>query len=299
VLNPIEHYLLHGGTPIEVVYWSMERRQQFNLLKWLSRRIFLDEGMIIPMERLMGWCKSEDRIKPSERSLIDRYRDYMEAILSCIHIEDDNMNHNPTGMRNYMKTFFATRGRIEVISEHKKVYIPNDPTKIILMIKDHLGKIKREKNLNLKKEIIDKVSDDDGYFRDFYQSSSVQISQFNRDISNPMRIKSGDVEPMLEDFKDSGCTQEDADVVISLFDPSRYKVPDPSGYNLDKLNKDQGKMKYRSIKILKNSYGTDNMRIGMAFQGDLGLFAEMPKRADITDTDYERITDNTYFLPRH
>jgi hypothetical protein len=33
------------------------------------------------------------------------------------------------------------------------------------------------------------------------------VSQFNRSIANPMRIKAGDVEPQLEDFSDSSSTQ--------------------------------------------------------------------------------------------
>ena len=43
------------------------------------------------------------------------------------------------------------------------------------------------------------MSDELRYARDFYGYSPVVVSQFNRDISNPIRIKNGDVEPQLED----------------------------------------------------------------------------------------------------
>jgi hypothetical protein len=46
-----------------------------------------------------------------------------------------------------------------------------------------------------------------------------------------MRIKAGDVEPQLEDFSDS--SSNDADVIIALFDPLRYKVMIHQGYDLE------------------------------------------------------------------
>jgi replicative DNA helicase len=134
------------------------------------------------------------------------------------------------------------------------------------------------------------------YARDFYGYSPVVVSQFNRSISNPSRIKNGDVEPQLEDFADSSATQNDADVVMALFDPMRYKVADPSGYDLDKLKDQYGAKYFRSLRLIKNSYGADDLRIGLAFLGELGLFAEMPRKKDITDSDYESITNKSYFL---
>jgi hypothetical protein len=73
----------------------------------------------------------------------------------------------------------------------------------------------------------DKMSDELRYARDFYGYSPVVVSQFNRDISNPMRLKNGDVEPQLEDFADSSSTQNDADVVLSSFltrMPHRFSI---------------------------------------------------------------------------
>lgn len=122
------------------------------------------------------------------------------------------------------------------------------------------------------------------------------MSQFNRSISNPSRIKNGDVEPQLEDFADSSSTQNDADVVMALFDPIRYKVEDPSGYNLDKLKDEYGAKYFRSLRVIKNSYGEDDIRIGLAFLGELGIFAELPRKKDITESDYESVTNKSYFL---
>jgi replicative DNA helicase len=140
------------------------------------------------------------------------------------------------------------------------------------------------------------MSDELRFARDFYGYSPVVVSQFNRSISNPTRLKNGDVEPQLEDFSDSSSTQNDADVVMALFDPMRYKVADPSGYDLDKLKDEYGAKYFRSVRLIKNSYGSDDLRIGLAFLGELGLFKELPRKKDITDSDYESITNKSFFL---
>lgn len=97
-------------------------------------------------------------------------------------------------------------------------------------------------------------------------------------------------------FKDSAATQEDSDVCIALFDPMRYSVPDPSGYDLNQLRNDQGAKMFRSLKVLKNSYGAEDIRIGLAFQPIIGNFKELPKLADMTPQIYQAITNNSYFL---
>jgi hypothetical protein len=111
-----------------------------------------------------------------------------------------------------------------------------------------------------------------------------------------MRQKNGDVEPQLEDFADSSSTQNDADVVLALFDPLRYKVADPSGYNLEKLKDSFGAKYYRSLRLIKNSYGEDDVRIGLGFLGQIGMFKELPKKNDMTEADYESVINKTYFL---
>ena len=161
---------------------------------------------------------------------------------------------------------------------------------------DHIGLLKLTKDQPTKKQAIDKMSDELRYARDFYGYSPVVVSQFNRDISNPSRIKNGDVEPQLEDFADSSATQNDADVVMGLFDPMRYKVADPSGYDLDKLKDQYGAKYFRSLRLIKNSYGEDDVRIGLGFLGQIGMFKELPRKKDITDSDYEAITNKSYFL---
>jgi len=187
-------------------------------------------------------------------------------------------------------------GKIEQISKYKSVYVPNDPSIITIIVIDHIGLLKPTKEYPNKKARIDKMSDELRFARDFYGFTPVVVSQFNRDIANIMRIKNGDVEPQLEDFKDSSSTQDDADIVMALFDPMRYKVEDPSGYDLGKLRDQFGAKYFRSLRLIKNSYGEDDVRVGLGFLGQIGMFKELPKRKEMTDDIYDTIIDKSFFI---
>ena len=217
--------------------------------------------------------------------------DEMEKVIEIIDGAE-----NPVGIAKDLKKYAEKHGRIEEIDQYNRRYVPNDENLITLVIIDHIGLLKTTRAQPTKKQAIDKMSDEIRYARDLYGFSFVVVSQFNRSIANPIRIKQGDVEPQLEDFKESSSTQDDADIVLALMDFMRYKMEDPSGYDLEKLRDDYGGKYYRSLRLIKNSYGEDDIRIGLAFMGSIGLFKEMPKIKDMDEGTYKDIVEKSYFL---
>jgi len=293
VLNPFDWYISQptSGIKLRIIYRSMERSRTYKLAKWVSRKIFLDQGVVLPVPKLLGWT---EKMTSDEHDLFLMYEDYMGRMEEVITIIDGP--ENAVGVAKELKAHALQNGRIEQMDEFNKRYIPNDENEITIVIIDHIGLLKTTKDQTTKKQAIDKMSDELRYARDFYGYTPVAVSQFNRDISNPIRIKNGDVEPQLEDFAESSQTQNDADVVLALFDPMRYKVADPSGYQLEKLRDDHGAKYFRSLRLIKNSYGEDDVRIGLGFMGQIGMFKELPRRKDMTDSIYESITNKTFFL---
>ena len=295
VLNPVDWALSKegqaSGIKVKVWYRSMERSRTYKMAKWVSRKIFLDQGIIIPVGKLLGWT---EKMTKDEHDLFLYYKDYVDQLSDIVTIIDGP--ENPVGIAKELKDYALQNGNIEQLDKWNKIYVPDDPSQITMVVIDHIGLLKLTAAQPTKKQAIDKMSDELRYARDFYGYSPVVVSQFNRDISNPSRIKNGDVEPQLEDFADSSATQNDADVVMALFDPMRYKVADPSGYDLDKLKDGYGAKYFRSLRLIKNSYGEDDVRIGLGFLGQIGMFKELPRKKDITDSDYEAITNKSYFL---
>ena len=295
VLNPVDWAMskegLASGIKVKIWYRSMERSRTYKYAKWVSRKIFLDQGIIIPVGKLLGW---REKMTKDEHDLFLYYKDYVDHLSEIVTIIDGP--ENPVGIAKQLKTYAEENGEIQQLDKWNKIYIPNDPTQITMVVMDHIGLLKTTKDHPTKKAAIDKMSDELRYARDFYGYSPVVVSQFNRSISNPSRIKNGDVEPQLEDFADSSATQNDADVVMALFDPMRYKVADPSGYDLDKLTDQYGAKYFRSLRLLKNSYGEDDVRIGLGFLGEIGMFKELNRKKDMTESDYESVVNKTWFL---
>jgi len=293
VLNPFDWYISQKdpGLKLRIIYRSMERSRTYKLAKWISRRIFLDHAIIIPVSKLLGW---NEKMTSDEHDLFLMYEDYMNQMEDVITIIDGP--ENPVGIAKELKAHALKNGRIDQVDEYNKRYFPNNENEVTIVIIDHIGLLKTTKDQPTKKDAIDKMSDELRFARDFYGYTPVVVSQFNRSISNIQRLKSGDVEPQLEDFAESSSTQNDADVVLALFDPIRYKVADPSGYTLERLKDEYGAKYFRSLRLIKNSYGEDDVRIGLGFLGQIGMFKELPKRKDMTDADYTSVLNKTFFL---
>ena len=294
VLNPFDWYISKENTTnikLRIIYRSMERSRTYKIAKWVSRKIFLDQGVLIPVSKLLGWTA---KMTKDEHDLFLMYEDYIGQMEDVITIIDGP--ENAVGIAKELKAHALENGVIEQLDQYNKRYIPNNENEVTIVIVDHIGLLKITKDQPTKKQAIDKMSDELRYARDFYGYSPVVVSQFNRDISNIMRLKNGDVEPRLEDFKESSSTQDDADVVLALFDPMRYKVADPSGYDLNKLTDEFGAKYFRSLRLIKNSYGEDDVRIGLGFLGQIGMFRELPKRSEITEADYKSVLNKTFFL---
>jgi len=268
VLNPFDWYISQKtpGVKLRIIYRSMERSRTYKFAKWVSRRIFLDHGLVMPVSKLLGW---NEKMTSDEHDLFLMYEDYMNQMNDVITIIDGP--ENAIGIAKELKAHALQNGRIEQVDEFNKRYIPNNENEVTIVIIDHIGLLKTTKDQPTKKEAIDKMSDELRYARDFYGYTPVVVSQFNRSISNIQRIKSGDVEPQLEDFAESSS-------------------------DLERLKDNFGAKYFRSLRLIKNSYGEDDVRIGLGFLGQVGMFKELPKRMDMTDADYEAVLNKSFFL---
>lgn len=175
----------------------MERRKNFKIAKWISRKIFYDTGIIISVPKILGWLGKRKVLSSQEYDVIKTYGEYVEFLFSKVIMVTGPQN--PTGIRKFVDAYAKERGTIDDSDPYNLVYIPKNPTLITGIISDHIGLTKGEKDYPKGKPAIDKSSEDKQRFRDLYGYSPIDVSQFNRDIANPIRIKNGDVEPMLED----------------------------------------------------------------------------------------------------
>lgn len=287
-----------GPRKIKFILFSMERAKHYRIAKWVSRKIFLDEGIVIPIPKLLGWWK--DKITPKEYELIERYKDYIDVLLTEYIDIYEGARSGPDIYR-IMKEFFKDNGKYVDINDYKKIYVPNDPNLIVVPILDHGNLIKRTKDYPTKKQAVDITCEFMQGFRDLEGASPLWIAQVGRSISNPLRLKDTEAELTLDDVKESGDMGDACDIALSLFDPLKYKQGSKTGYNpMEFLDKDSGGKFFRSIQICKSSYGEDDLRIPLAFNGFCGQFKELPRRDTLTDLKLAELTESvrnkSYFL---
>ena len=141
ILNTHDWWVANNrSTPIKVkpILFSFERSKIYTKTKWLTRKIYKDTGILIPIGKMLGWW--QETITPDEHDLILMYEDYINDLMEYVTVVEGATN--PTGCYRYIKEFAESRGRVEQISEKKKLYIPDNENEIVIPIIDHIGLVR-------------------------------------------------------------------------------------------------------------------------------------------------------------
>lgn len=318
ILNILEWYHANknDNLRLSIIYLGMERKQYNYSAKWVSRMIFLNQGIQIPVKKILGRLRKRDLqtgkltaeydlLTEEELKLVEEYSaifDKWEEDETFICIEG---THNPTGIKKYIDDFAKRHGEITPRKEgflEKEVYIPKHPNHIVLVVTDYVGVLEKERSDDgTKKSRLDLYSAGMRRARDVFGFSPINIQQLSRQLYDSTRLKLNDVKPKLSDIADTSELARDADVVLAIFEPYRYLPEDTEtdllGYNLPKLRDEKGYKYYRSLHILKSSFDGDGIMTGCAFEPKYGILKAMPRLPkDMTDEDYELITSSKYFI---
>ncbi len=279
------------GMDFRVFYWSLEIDKTIKITKAICRKLYLDYGILTDINFVLS--RGKNRISQEVYDTVKFTKDYFCGLEDCLTIID--AAENPTGIYKFMNNYAKENGDIlykkiqsggETISVFDK-YIPYNPDKYVLIVIDHIALMKRERGFN-QKDNIDKMSEYLIPLRNNFNFIPVVVQQLGRAMSQTDRFKLDRVEPQLSDFKDSGNTQQDANVVLSLFSPRKYEIENFRGYNIVKL-----KDRYRSLSILKNRDGAADIRIGLQFVGEVGHFEEVPPAKQFKEDPslYDKVID--------
>lgn len=288
VLKPYAHFLrnkINRDTDkplisLRVFYRSMEISAKKKIAKWVCHLMYERWGMIIDIKEVYS---KQSTLSDEKYQLIKSCREYIDGMLEYVHIIDSPVN--PYGIYKEVSEYMNKNGQIltnkKTIRGQEiefKSYVPNDPFEVVIVVVDHIGLLRPEKDFRTKKDIIDHDSENAIALRNFYGVSRVSISQFNRDLADMDRRRFTELSPQLEDFKNTGNASEDAEIVMTLFNPLRYNIQsyggngEPgSGFNLGLLGG-----RYRSVAVLKNRDGEDMLKLNYNFMGEAGYFREFP-----------------------
>ena len=285
------------------IYRSMERSKTYKLAKWAALRLYIKYNILIDVPTMLKWGTKKNRISDEIYQKIIESLDYYNEMLDYVEIIDGP--ENPTGIYHHVKKYaeyygsyeeipYLTKDGIKGISKKYKLY---DEKTIINVVLDHVGKCKGEKREGVyyeqeSKGLLDLMSYYcSSVFRDELGFNSIAVSQFNRGMEDTIRRTKTEMAPLPSDFKGTGNSYNDADVVLALFNPYKIKDDNNLGYDVPRFVNRYGYNRYRSVYILKNSYGIDDIGYGLNFIGEVGLTIELPKPEDIKLEDYKKYVD--------
>lgn len=281
-INPIDA-ILAGKTnkKLKIFYDSLEISKQRKIVKWTCLRLFKKYGIILDSKELLGM--RENKISQEIYDKIKKERNYFEKVEDFIVFNDKPIH--PTGIKIKIQKYCESVGSYkEITKKYKngksytsKEYIPNNLDEIVLKITDHSGKIRGEKDHHEDKKKLDLNSGYNVELRNNYNVSSVEISQFNRDLADYGRQKFKELAPQDADFKGTGNMYEDCDTCLALFSPKKHGIHEYHKYNIDAL---QNRIIF--IFILKNRDGEDSISAALNFLGEAGYYRQLPKIADLS-----------------
>lgn len=192
---------------------------------------------------------------------------------------------NPTGLRNYLMHYATENGKFIMetykikneqgqLVERQRIigYKANNPDDYVIIITDHVRKLRRERGYSLK-ENIDKWIEYSVELRNWCNFTFVHVVHLNRGISEVRRVQylSEFLYPTGDDIKDTGNLSEDCDYLITLFNPKdeKYNIKKHFGVEITEI---EG---YRSLHLVESRDTECPMHLQLQMMGGINLFKSL------------------------
>ena len=271
IYRPLMDHLYDDKFKISL--FSLEMNADKILAKLLSTYIFEKYGVRLSLKQLLSVQKGFI-LNDECYAIVKECIPWLKRVETILTIYDKSATANSI-YSNILKEL-EERGRFEE-TDKRKIYYPNDPDIVHLVIIDHLARVFCSSGNTLKQEM-DLTSKYLYSLKNRCGISPIVIQQMNRGIQSMDRRKEGMVIPLTSDLKDTNSTVEDAEIILAIFDPDKAKLNSHRGYDIKQLDK-----KFRSIFVLKSRYGESDVEDFIYYDGKCNKWVEMPASAAIHD----------------
>lgn len=271
VYRPLMDHLYDDKFKISL--FSLEMSADKILAKLLSTYIFEKYGVRLSLKQLLSVQKGFI-LNDECYAIVKECIPWLKRVEAILTIYDKSATAKSI-YSNILKEL-EERGRFEE-TDKRKIYYPNDPDLVHLVIIDHLARVFCSPGNTLKQEM-DLTSKYLYSLKNRCGISPIVIQQMNRGIQSMDRRKEGMVIPLTSDLKDTNSTVEDAEIILAIFDPDKAKLNSHRGYDIKQLDK-----KFRSIFVLKSRYGESDVEDFIYYDGKCNKWVEMPASTAIHD----------------
>lgn len=266
---------------LKIIYFTLEENADRIVQRFMSFLLnYLSGGKIRISPRDL---RSTSNDKPLSEDIIkilesEEYTKILEFFENTIDFISDGCN--PTGMYKICRDYALSQGKIitkkekygDVEFDKFDSYIPNNPKLYKIVITDHISLVEKERGFT-DKQTIDKWSEYEvKYLRNRYKFTCVDIQQQAFEGEGIEAQKLGKIEGSISSLGDSKYTARNANLVLGLFSPFKFELPQYKGYDITKF-----KDNIRFLKVYVNRDGEMGGVCPLFFDGAICQFKELPK----------------------
>lgn len=281
IYRPIMDHL--DDNKFKISLFSLEMSADKIMAKLLSTYIFETYGVRLSIKQLLSVQKGFI-LNDECYNIVKECIPWMKKVENILTIYDKSATANSI-YSNILKEL-ENRGHFEE-DEKRKIYYPNDPDVVHIVVVDHLARVFCSPGNTLKQEM-DLTSKYLYSLKNRCGISPIIIQQMNRGIQSMDRRKEGMVIPLTSDLKDTNSTVEDAEIILAIFSPDKAKLNSHRGYDIKQLGDT-----FRSIFVLKSRYGESNVEDFIYYDGKCNKWVEMPSVSEIND--YSLFNNPTWY----
>lgn len=282
---------------VHIIYFALEESVQKIIERYMSYLLYKIDGYrLAPADLRSTSTEYPVPIEALDLLKSEKYQERLKFFEECVRFETENTN--PTGILrvceeyaksvgDYQSEKIKSKGIFEKDVEVFKSYKQYDPNHYKICIIDHIGLVDKEQGFKGTKEAVDKTSEYFvKYLRNRYNFTCVAIQQQASDSEGLEAIKAKRMVPSAAGLGDSKYTARDADLVLGLFDPSKFGLPAWLGYSIQQAD-GTGLQNYgRFLYVLANRNGEMGGVCPLFFDGAVCSFSELPRPDDQLNMRY-------------
>lgn len=282
---------------LDILYFSLEESKRKVILAEISKYLYTKHNEVVSIKDIA----SIGRYNTISSEILLKVKDseeHVNSFLSKVQIVDNIKN--ATGIYKYVRDFALSIGtyydknenplsmeeinniRNAVGQDFKKIdkYKTYNKKHYVIVILDHLSLLQPENGETLW-QTMGKMSSNYGlHIRDKFGFTPVFVQQMSAakeaiEVNFQGKTIEEKLEPSLDSFGDNKTITRDANVVLGLFAPDRYKIQEHNGYDIT-VFRDM----YRSLSLLKSRDGEANKKLPLFFNGAVDFFKELPRQED-------------------
>ena len=287
---------------VHIIYFALEESKQRVIERYMSHLLYkLNKIRMSPQD-----LRSTSVGYPVPQTVLDlfqeeEYQKRLEFFNKCVQFETENTN--PTGILRVCEEYAKSVGDFKQHTEKSNglagnsvkifdSYIQRDPNHYKIMFIDHVSLVDKEQGFS-NKQAVDKVSEYCvKYLRNRYNYTCVVIQQQASETEGLEAIKMKKMMPSTSGLSDSKYTSRDSNLVLGLFDPSKFGLSTWLQYKIQEPGTNKGLKNYgRFLYVLANRDGEMGGICPLFFDGAVTNFEELPKPDGVEIEKYYTLAD--------